>query len=174
MKTIHIKGFDHDSWLLKKLAKDYLKNDPLWHYVYWEDFWTHKAFIEGKNIILRISDKKALDKVKKFLDKTPEVTYEEYAFPYPKGRFHLGISRLSWESRNLEYCLPMLHALAVARLHFGSRERMKRFIKHYLHIAFNISGYDHSEEMEFLAGSTFSISRLVKNIYQSKRFKWKR
>lgn len=174
MRTLHIKGLSHDSWLLPKLARDYLKNDPLWHYVYWQDFWTHKAFIEGKNIILRISNEKVLREVKNFLDNTPEIMYEEYDFPYPRGKFQLGLKRLSWEARNLEYCLPMLHALSIARLHFGSKKRFLRFISHYLHIAFNIAGFDHSEELEYYTFRAAKTAFLVRKMYQDKKGKWKK
>ena len=174
MKTLQIKHQDIDGWLLKKLFKDYLKDDSLWHFVYWKDFWTHKAFIDGKNIILRISDATVLKRVKTFLDKTPELTYEEYDFPYTKGKFQLGIQRKNWEARNLEYCLPMLHALSIARLHFGPRKRFARFISHYLHIAFNMAGYGHGEEATFIAWRNYCTVNLLARMYKDKNNAWRK
>ncbi len=165
MKTLHIKNHTPDGWLLKELYKKFLINDPLWHFVYWQDGWTHKAFIEGENLIVRVNDPKVLAQVRKFLDR-PEMIWEEYDFPFCRGKYQLGIKRLSWEARNLDVCLPMLHAMAVARIKFGHSPGMKRFIDHYFHIGANIANFDHADEVLLLSSMLYSRASVVKKWYR--------
>jgi len=171
MKTIHIKGYKPTDWLLKELYKKFLKDDDLWHYVYWENFWTHKAFIEGKNIILRINDKKVLNNVTKYLNK-PEIEFEIYDFPFCRGKYQLGLKRYSWEAKNLDLSLPLLHTFSIAAIKIGKGERFKQYIDKYFHLAFNIAGYNHMDEAEFLSELLYLRIDLVKRMYRNKG-KWK-
>ena len=167
MRTIHIKGYDHESWLFKEIFKQFLKDDSLWHFVYWEDGWTHKAFIEGKNLLIRISEEKVEKRIKNYLNKTPEITYEIYDFPYPRGKYQLGIKRLSWEARHLDICLPMLHALSVARIKLGSGGKFTRYVNHYFHIASNLAGFNHADEMILLLEMAHSRTSVIKRWYEN-------
>lgn len=172
MKTIHIKGYSPEDWLFKFLYREFLKNDSLWHFVYWKDFWTHKAFIQGENLIIRISDEEVLKKVKSYLENQPEISFEEYDFPFPRGKYQLGIKRMSWEARNLDLALPMLHIISEARIKLGRDKRFQGFIGLYFHIAFNVGGYDHAEEAKFLSKMVYLRLDLVERMLRGKNTKW--
>lgn len=169
MKTIHIRGYDQKGWPLKYLYKEFLVNDPLWHFVYWEDFWTHKAFIEGKNLIIRISDKTILKEVRDFLKDTPEIEFEEYDFPFCcRKKYLLGLLRESWEAKHLDIALPMLHMISVAYMKLGGKKRFRKFASRYFHLIFNIGGFDHMDEVIFLSECLRGRLGLVKAIYRGR------
>ena len=163
MKTVHIKFHEPEGWLLKELYKKFLKNDPLWHYVYWEDGWTHKAFISGRNIILRVSN--SLDDVVKFLTELPETEFEVYEFPHPRGKFQLGISRKSWEVKYPQVSLPMLHAISEAKMSM-KKDQYEKFIRHYIHIACNVGGMNHTEEAQIMVRGLFGALSVVSDWYK--------
>ena len=66
MKTIHIHGISLKDPYLKQWYKEFLKDDPKFHYVYWENGDTHKARITGKNILIRLEKQKIIKKLKLF------------------------------------------------------------------------------------------------------------
>ena len=165
MITFHIRGYDPQDWLLEKLYKDFLTQDPLWHFVYWANGWTHKAYIVGNNIILRVGDIKIQSQIRKYLSTTPEIIFEEYEFPHPRGKYQLGISRLSWEARNLDVALPMLHSISVAFMKWGNGMRYKRFLHHYWHICMNVGGFDHADEVVEMSQQLYSSAHTIKSWY---------
>ena len=167
-KTIHIKYHDQDGWLLKKLYKEFLRNDPLWHYVYWQDGWTHKAFIEGKNIILRTSS--SFDDVLNFIKDLPETEHGVYDFPHPRGKFQLGISRKSWEVKYPQVSLPMLHAISEAKMSM-KKDQYEDFINHYIHIACNVGGMNHAEEANVMVRKLYGALKVVNEWYTKKHEK---
>jgi len=165
MKTIHIHYHNPDGWLMKKLYKDFLKNDNLWHFVYWRNGWTHKAFLEGRNLIIRVEDPEVMNKITGFLKNTPEVDFEVYDFPFCRGKYELGIKRLSWEARHLDLAKLMLHVISEARMQLGNGRNYKEFIDRYFHILFNIGGFSHIEELRFLIGAGYDRIGLIENWY---------
>jgi len=171
MKTIHIYGFGPEDWLLKELYKKFLRTDNLWHFVYWKDFWTHKAFIEGKNLLLRIENTKIVKQVTNYLW-NEGIQFDEYDFPFCRGKYQLGISRLSWEARHLDLALPMLHIISLARVKLGNGFRYRRFINQYFHIAFNVGSFDHMDEADFCVKLLSKRMELVKKMYRNKG-KWR-
>jgi len=168
IKTFHIHGHSQDSWLLKRLYNLFLKDDPSWHFVFWNNGWTHKAFIGGSNIILRVSLEEIQNKVREFLLITPEVgTFEEYDFPFCRGKYQLGISRLSWESRNMDIMLPMLHSISLAAVKFGNGRKYRRFIQTYWHMCMNLGGFDHAQEISEMACQIYGSSKIVEDWYHN-------
>lgn len=141
MKTIHIKGINLKDNNLKQWYKDFLKDDPKFHYVYWENMSTHKAFIEGKNILIRLEDKKVIKKLETSL-KDWHFLYEIYDYPYTKKKFQLGLFKKSWEDRYLNISQQLDHVCSVAALELNTNDWYK-FIQQLFHIACNTKGYDH-------------------------------
>jgi hypothetical protein len=168
MLTFHIVGFSPEDKLLKILYDNFLKYDDSWHFVYWANGWTHKAFIKGKNIILRVSSKWVQNKVRNYLTRSG-IIFEEYEFPFPRGKYQLGIKRLSWEAKNLDIMLPMLHSISLAFIKWGTGWKYKRFLHHYWHICMNVGQYNHAEEMKEMAVQLYRSSEVVIDWYKRKK-----
>jgi hypothetical protein len=167
MKTVHIKGYNQFSVLLRDLYKKFLINDPQWHFVHWCNFRSHKAFFEGEHLIIRISDEKILSQVQEFLNKYPKIQYEIYDFPLCKGKYQLGLLKRSWEYKNLDIALPMLHLLTLVFMRMGNGSRYTEFSSRYFHLMFNIRGWDHIQEWNFLNCLMASRSNMVSKMYHN-------
>jgi len=163
-KTIHIKGRDHSVKYLRMLYEHFLKDDPLWHFVYWQDGWTHKAFIEGKNILIRCTSEKVIKDLQNYLEATGD-DFEVYDFPFPRGKYQLGLKRLSWEARHLDISMSILHAFSMAHIKM-SKKTYKEVIIHFNHIAFNIAGYDYAEEALVKVEMIYRPLNVVKKWYR--------
>lgn len=165
MKTIQIKGYTPKEWVLKELYRSVLKNDPKWHYVYWEDGWTTRGKVEGKNIILRVSNSQ-VNKVLKFLAKGEVEVPEVYEFPHPRKWWQLGISKRSWEAKYPNVAIPMLHAISEANMTMTSKV-YKKFVAQFFHIACNTFGMNHADEALFSVYLTYGSVSIVKDWYQN-------
>lgn len=163
MKTVQIKGYRPKEWLLKELYKKVLKDDPSWHFVYWEEGWTSRGKVEGKNIILRVSDNKLKD-VLSFLNQAEITKPEVYEFPHPKKWWQLGIPKGGWEDKYPNAAIPMLHAIAEANMTMRE-QTYKKFLAQFMHIGCNTFGFNHADEALFEVAISYGSLRVVKDWY---------
>lgn len=149
IKTIHIKNvqllpnneiYTTDVPKLKSLIKeiyDYvLKDDSMFHF-----------FFEPE-IIIRITEKDSLVKVKSFL-KERNIDFEEYDYPFPpEGKF--GEEKNGIVVNNLKLFLTIFHVNSVAALTMNEEDHFK-YLERLVHTAFNPKFYPHKQEGEWLS-----------------------
>ena len=126
MRTIHISGDLGDQFrLMKRIYKNALKEDNLFHF-----------FNETTELIIRVSDKLYVDKVKNYLKLIKGITMTDYEYPFPgKGKY--GEGKRSITVKYLWLFLPIYHTLSVAALSM-SRDTFIDFTTKILHGGFNM------------------------------------
>ena len=166
MKTIHIKGVFLQDGLLKRLYKDYCKNDPKFHFVYWENATTHKATITGQNILIRLENSEIIDQVKKYLDQK-QYFYEEYDYPYTKKKFQLGLFKKSWEDRHFEISQMLDSVCSRAALELNEKD-WNRFYNQLNHIACNTKGIGFYNQSRLLLRMAYDSIEVMRDQYNLK------
>ena len=148
MKTIHIKGIGLKEGWLKRWYKEFLNKDSKFHFVYWENGRTHKAMIEGKNILIRLEDNKIIEDFTNWL-KQKQFNFEIYDYPYTRKKFQLGLFKKSWEDRHFEISQILDNVCSKAALELNEKD-WHRFIQQIFHIACNTRGYDHYTQTQIM------------------------
>ena len=160
MKTIHIKGYDLNDPLLRRLYNDYCKKDPKFHYVYWENGTTHKAFIAGKNILIRLENYKVIAQVKKYLSQK-EYAYEEYDYPYTRKKFQLGLFKKNWEDRHFNISQQLDNLCTIAALELNDKD-WNRFLGQIIHIACNTKGINFYDQVAILIEMVYKSLKVAR------------
>ena len=144
MKTIHIYVYKQNEWPLKQIYKRFLKDDFVWHFVYWENGKpTNKDYILGKNIILRVSDEKVKN-IKEYL-KENHILFKVYSFPLTRGRLNLGLLKGDWEHKHLDVSIALNHACSLAAMNLNEKD-WKKFLNQINHIACNTKGFSFEQQ----------------------------
>jgi hypothetical protein len=145
--------------LIQELYKDFLKKDPLFHFLYEPD------------LIIRISVAPVLEQIKKFLTER-RINFTTYAYPHPErsnnGERRYGEDRGGVVAEHLhELFLPAFHTNSIAAL-ILPEDRQLGYMERTSHTYFNMLNFSHEDEatnMLYLATrrSSATVERLMKD-----------
>jgi hypothetical protein len=145
--------------LIQKLYKNFLKTDPLFHFLYEPD------------LIIRISVPQVLEQIKKFLIEN-RINFRTYAYPHPEpsntNQRCYGEDKEGVVVEHLyDLFLPAFHTNSIAAL-ILPEDRQLAFMERVSHTYFNMIDCTHEEEatnMLYLAHrrSSTTVEEIMKN-----------
>ena len=161
MRTFHIFGYTRKDKVFKELYQKILAKDPLWHFVAWGNAPMRGHRLEGRHLLVRVSDKRLFAAIRLVLREW-HIEWEEYDYPFPKeGKWwQLGLAKRSWEIKYQDIALLMDHLCSEAAINMSWKEWCK-FITQFQHIARNTRGMDQYAEGMFLLQQSMDHLRLA-------------